>query len=158
MLSTTYPNSSKVFFSHLITDCVTVLTPMMEILINLRALRYLSGRQMAESFYHELDKDANKQKEGNDALLLEPGSNSRRYNLCSILFQHALEPQLYGTGTVMQSQLTASSERWLSYIDDLANEGYKNKNKTPERWLTEVYVGLFTRYPTVEDRVLDGSG
>ena len=117
----------------------------------LRALRYLSGRQMAESFFHELDKEASLQKEGNKRFTSRTWVEFKKVQLMEDTFPAALEPQLYGTGTVMQSQLTASSERWLDYIDDLANEGFKNKTKTPERCLTEDYVRLFTRYPTIEE-------
>ena len=117
----------------------------------LRALRYLSGRQMAESFFHVLDKDASTKKEGNKRFSARTWVEFKKVELMEDTFPDALEPQLYGPGTVMQSQLTASSERWLDYIDSMAREGYDNKTVTPERWLTEVYVRLFTRYPTVEE-------
>ena len=117
----------------------------------LRRLRYLSGFQMAESFFHDLDVNTEKQPEGNTRFSSRAWVEFKKIQLMEDTFPDSLEPQLYGDGTVMQSQLTASSNRWLEYITNLAKEGFSNTEKTPERWLTEVYVRLFTRYPTVEE-------
>ena len=82
----------------------------------LRPLRYLSGFQMAESFFHDLDKSTLSEREENTRFSSRTWVEFKKIQLMEDTFPDSLEPQLYGAGTVMQSQLTASSDRWLKYI------------------------------------------
>ncbi|MCM8532046.1 MAG: DUF1549 domain-containing protein [Lentisphaeraceae bacterium] len=116
----------------------------------LRQLRYLTGRQMAESFFDKEDKLASQGIEDSSKFSARTRVEFMKVKFQFENFPDSLEPQLHGPGTVMQSQLTSSASTWINYIDKIANEGYKS-SKTSERWLTETYVRLFTRYPTVSE-------
>jgi hypothetical protein len=116
----------------------------------LRQFKYISGRQLANNFFHTEMQVTTAQLKDSQLFTAQAKIEFKKVKFMLDTFPDALKPQLYSPGNVSQAQQTASAPLWLGAIEKISQEGYRS-NKNIEYWLTETFVKIYTRYPTVEE-------